>query len=222
MILFLNEMGAFSASLGFKSLPAVGACCQPASRRLIPKPLPFKCSPWYDIWAGLARQQLCVCMNAIKESVCLIEDSMIKLEFLPLLWVRLLLFLKLYIFQERTKLNRDVYGEFSKICMHTYTLPPTICCASPGHSGVLFGPPPLFLHMCIKHAAVLERSHEVPESYFRIESIRINKTHFCQSTLLFTILLFINHLYPGDDDKRATVYILSRMDLKVGPLWCHR
>lgn len=81
---------------------------------------------------------------------------MIKLEFLPFLWVCLLFFYAVYII-ERTKLNRDVYGELSKICMHTYSLPPTICCTSPGHSSVLFGPPPLFLHMCIKHAGVLER-----------------------------------------------------------------
>lgn len=71
--------GAFFASLGFKSLPAVGARCQPAFQRLIPKPLPFKCSRWYDIWAGQARQQLCMCMNTIKESVCLIEGAMIEL-----------------------------------------------------------------------------------------------------------------------------------------------
>lgn len=52
--------GAFFASLGFKSLPAVDARCQLAFRRLILKPLPFKCSRWYVILVGQARQQLCV------------------------------------------------------------------------------------------------------------------------------------------------------------------
>lgn len=42
--------------------------------------------------------------------------------------------------------------------MHAHLLSPThYLLRSPGHSSVLFGPPPLFLHMCIKHAGVLKR-----------------------------------------------------------------